>query len=250
MTSPGHSPVNLAVDQWKLYDLAVREWVLRLGPLLNVPTFNVIFATPDRAFATLTHLLNKRYGERAEKIKTPPFPIASISRLSHRFDRSRFLPNSRRIRGQRYTTDRRVAYDALFPLPWDMPYQIDFWAKTREVMNVFSMWLQGESTPQGALCVDLKNVDAAWGQKIVLFDVEEITDTSQLEPEEENRSLRFTVTLTLHGWLLLPLVPNKTVFSVLADMYQADPGTTIADIESNPATYPLLDTSIVIDSGS
>ena len=245
MTSPGHSPVSLLVDQFKPYDLAVREWLVKLGPLLNTPTFNVVFATPDRAFATLGKLLEKRYGDRADKIKLAPYPLASISRLSHTLDRERMVTRLQPFRGRRYTADKRVMYDALFPLPWDMTYQIDFWAKTREPANLFMAWIQGEATPQGVLTVDMTPIDAAWGSKVVMFDVAEVTDNSVLEAEEENRALRYSVTLTVHGWVLLPLKANKTIFDAIAEQVLADPGTSAAEIDADPVAYPVVSTEIV-----
>lgn len=246
MTSPGHFPINSVVDQFKLFDLAVRKWLVDMGPHLNSQIFNVVFATPDRAFATLNKIYEKKLEDRADRVKIPPLPLASISRMSHRMDRDRLISRLTRFRGYRYTEDKRISYDARFPLPWDMTYQIDFWAKTRETMNHFQSMIEAESTPQGILTVDLTPVDPAWGTKLVMFTIDEITDNSTLEPDEENRALRATITMTLHGWLVLPLVPNRTIYDVLLQTYcSEDTSLTAADIINNPETYPIADSQIV-----
>lgn len=247
MPSPAHTPINTAVDQFKLFDLAVREWLVGIGPHLNAQSYHVVFSTPDRAFATLNQIFEKKLGERSDRVKIAPLPLASISRSTHRMDRDRLVPKQALLRGLRYTVDRRLNYDVRWPLPWDMSYQIDFWAKTRETLNQFMAMIQSDSTPQGLVSVDMTSIDPAWGKKLVSFDLDEITDNSVLESESEQpRSLRVTCTLTLHGWLLLPMAPNRTIYDVLLETYLVnDTSLTAADIINNPETYPISDSQLV-----
>jgi hypothetical protein len=245
--TPTHTPISTAVDQFKLFDLAVREWLVGMGPHLNGQVYHVVFATPDRAFATLNQIYEKKLGERADRVKIAPTPLASISRSTHRMDRDRLTPKLALLRGQRYTADKRLNYDARWPLPWDMSYQIDFWAKTRETLNQFVSMVQADSTPQGLVSVDMTSIDPGWGTKLVSFDLDEITDNSVLEADSEQpRSLRVTITLTLHGWLVLPMAPNRTIYDVLLQTYAVnDTSLTAADIINNPETYPITDSRIV-----
>jgi len=217
-TVPGNPTMPSATDQFRLYDQAVRAWVLRAGETLGTPTFNCVFATPDRAFATLKDLLKKKYGDRSEKVRLMPYPVASIARVGHALDQERFLPQSRTYRGRVYSADQKVSYNAPYPLPWDMTYQIDFWAKNRDTMNAFGLFVQTESTPLGRLMVDFSPVWLPWGEKIVTFDLREITDNSQLEPDEEDRVLRLSATMVLHGWVLSAAKPTPTVLQTLTEV--------------------------------
>jgi len=243
-----HGEVDLTVNQIYLYDQAVRKWVValvkRTGGLNDL---NVIFATPERAFAKLKDVLQKKYGDRAEHLKNMPYPYASISRLGSTFSPVRYQGRGL-FRANSNSADNELAYTVQWPLPWDMNYQIDFWARTVDTAQTFQQWFEADTTPEGNLLVDLTPVWPPFGKKIVFTTNSGITDNTILEPEGEQRAVRLTATLTVKSWILMPPVPIRTVHRILVEAYNAI-NSTAAEIDAAPSTYPSLGTVTVNEDG-
>jgi hypothetical protein len=178
---------------------------------------NVVFASPERAFATLNKLLETAYGSRSEQLRVAPYPYASISRLGMKVAEDRFRHSGDNFRTSVYSLDKRVSYQALWPLAIDFNYQIDFWSRTVDSADAFQTWFLSETIVEGSLLADFTPIWESWGQKLLFTKGGETTDNSVLEAEEDQRTTRITASLVVKGWLPLPPVPMKTVLKVLID---------------------------------
>jgi hypothetical protein len=239
--------VDLTVNQLYLYDQAVRSWMESINSRTGVGThLNVVIATPDRAFATLERMWKKKYTqERVEKLKLAPYPIASIARMAHRYDPTRYRGRQTKFRRVTYSEDLHTTYNVLYPRPWDFDYQIELSAKNAQTMSLLTLWLMEQATEEVFLRINFTPLWKEWGVKLVAGDIPDITDNSDLEPDEKQRELRTTVSMTLHGWLFLPPEPVGVVLTIVQDAYMAATnadlsGADAATIDSD-ADYQLGD---------
>ena len=231
--------VDLGVNQIRLHDHAVRNWVASIENHTSGDLdLNVIFATPDRAFATLEQLLKKRLGDRATKTKVMPYPYASVARIGYRYAPDRQRPIGRFLTGV-YTSDKRTTYGVKWPNPYDFEYQIDFWARNVDTIDLFNQWTLSESAPEGTISLDFSPVWVGWGHKLLYFTLGGSTDNSVLEGDEQARVARLTVSITLKGWILLPPMALRTVHKIVADSFNAI-NVTAAEIDAAPSLYPSL----------
>ena len=129
-----------------------------------------------------------------------------------------------------------------YPLPYNMPYQIDIWTKTRQDWRYLVASLQGRFsfTDSLYLSVDIPG----YGEQLAFLRLDSIDDTSDLETGEEDRVLRATVSLTLEGWLYRVPVVKKTVLKAHAVILDASgdsdnllEGSAFADWYCDPDHY-------------
>lgn len=214
-----HPDISLTPNIIRIHDQAVRDWVTSFGTYLggSGQKLNVVFASPERAFATLNKLLEKAYGSRAEQLRTAPYPYVSISRTGMRMSPERFRHTDDRFRTSVYSLDKSVAYGAIWPLAVDISYQLDFWSRTVDSADAFQTWFLSETIAEGSLLADFTPVWESWGRKLLFTSGGETTDNSILEADEDQRTVRITAPLIVKGWLPLPPVPVKTVLKVLLE---------------------------------
>jgi hypothetical protein len=248
-----HRPVNPTVDQIYLYDQAVRDWLQGVEKLLGNDPLTVVFATPQRAFATIQRMWAAKHGaERAAKLTTLPYPVITVTRTAQRFAPERFQGFHAQFPRVQVSTDGMRAYNVVFPRPWDLDYQVDVLTRHRQTLNAIQMWLMEELTRETFLTIDFTSVWSGYGTKEIPIRGLDLTDNSDLEPEEADRELRLTLSVTARGWLFLPPVPVPLVLKIVAEAFDATLGTTSADaatVQANPQTYPLLDRLEIDEQG-
>ena len=138
--------------------------------------------------------------------------------------------------------DREAMLLFPFPLPYSFPYQIDIFTKTRQdwrmLTSCFATRFPDLDTTY--LCVDIPG----YGEKLIRLTLEGIDDTSELETDEEDRVLRATISVTLHGWIFRVPKIKKTVTKAHAVILDAsgDPdnlldGSDFADWYCDPDHY-------------
>ncbi len=137
-------------------------------------------------------------------------------------------PNDPRIQG----TDNRAfvttAQDELYLMPWplsfDMDYQIDILTKNQQDMILLRSALLARFT--GVDETYLETCFPGYGKQMIRVTLNQIADTSRLEQGEEERELRSTVGITVHGWIFRIPVRKKTIQNkhfVIIDASGEDP---------------------------
>lgn len=229
------------VDQFILYDEGVKRWVRQL--MVNGESILTVIASPDRAFAAMQRLLDKRKGEKSARTKRAiPLPASSIQRTTESFDLMRFYGQNNKFRKRTPFADaaRTKKYEVVAPKPYDFAYQIEYWCRWNKTASKIRTWiLQQFQSHETFLLVDLTPIDKIWGRKAIPVQLDNISDTSDLEPgEAAERRVRLTVTFTLKGWIFVPKVAKHTVHTVCVDIAESDDPVngSAADIEGGDAT--------------
>lgn len=221
-----------SVDQIYLaYDRPLMR-MLRQSPVRTVngePL--VVFATPQRAFATMQRKLVKD-GKALTAASAPvvvPLPAFSVNRTGPRYD----LARNRGVAAvfPPIASTGEVAKRLLFPDPYTWTYQIECWSNTREVQNRWIVWLRSLMLANELFMVsDLTDIEPAWKQKIIPLILESIEDTGDLEPgEEQDRRMRVTATLRCDGWLFRDTVWQDVIRNVRINLLdgRTDPGAEL-----------------------
>lgn len=235
------------VSQIRSYDQSVNDWVQSAPLLEDGKPLRVVFATPDRAFAAMQHIVQGRVSENIEEMmRNVPLPFCSIHRSSFTFDPERFHGTSNYFRALGANPAATKIYQSKFPHPYDITYQIEFWAKNREALNVLQIWssTQFESF-EIFLDVNFRDSWESWGTKAIPFENEGIVDHSNLEPGEGERVLRFSQGLTAKAWLVHEINTVPSVLEILQDVYVTASDVALDDltadiIDNNPDDYPRI----------
>jgi hypothetical protein len=105
--------------------------------------------------------------------------------------------------------DRSAVYVLPFPIPFDLTYQIDIWTKTQQDMQ----WLRTSLLSRFGYADEtfLNATFGGYGEKLIPVSLTRIDDTTDLEPDEQHRELRNTVTLTAKAWIFQVPLQVKTV---------------------------------------
>lgn len=183
------------IDQFLLYDQALLTWIRdNMFPLLPGRTPQLTIATQRKAFAEVTtgQLLNER---------TLIVPRISVQRLDSVNDPSRFNSNPIRRLGWAYSAsgEQRQLIKGKFPTPINIPYQIDMWTRFTKEMNLWERFIFDTFSPQYAYLRIRPNDVWGWKMYIVFLDGP-VRNNSDLEPAEEEREIRKTVTLRAECW--------------------------------------------------
>lgn len=110
------------------------------------------------------------------------------------------------------TTDKDDVYLMPWPLAFDLTYQIDILTKTQgDMVSLRSALLaRFDAVDETYLSASFPG----YGKQMIRVTLERIDDTSDLETTEKDRTLRSTVTLTVHGWIFRVPVRKKTIKNV------------------------------------
>jgi hypothetical protein len=189
-------PVADYVQIYRNYDKAVVDWV-RLNRYRDKPILTV-FATPERAFGQIRHLIRQKRGEDPGVV---PLPFVSLGRVMGAHDWTRF--NASQIRRMYYNPDQTKYYGTKMPQPITLTYQIDIWC--RDLTDLDAQWSQFLLRLSNGKDVYL-TVDHPFpfGERIVLFTYEGFQDRSELEPVENKRVLRRSLTFQGNAWVVYP----------------------------------------------
>ncbi|TXH17251.1 MAG: hypothetical protein E6R03_04220 [Hyphomicrobiaceae bacterium] len=242
------------VDQLYLYDNAVCEWVERAPLQTTAGKLEVVFATPDVAFATMRSVLEDVAIDSASTSRVP-LPFASVSRTDVTFDPARFTGNQNYWRKLGLSADGNSVRRSKHPRPVKIKYAIEVWAANRDTLNRWQAWTPGEFASHEMLReIDFSSIDAVWKKKAIPFIDEGVVDTSQLEAEDgQNRILRATQSITLNAWLFSGIEYVPIVRKIQIDLhdvvYPAVLGVDAETVWANADEYPLLD-KIFVSKGA
>ena len=238
---PPTSRIAEIVSQFRQYDQGVQDLLEGCLPVQeDMKKVPVIFASPDRAFSSMQEILG------IEATKNVPLPFVSVLRSRVRPDPLRFHGTNVFFRKLATTVDGTSTVSVPFPLPYDITYQIEYWAKNRETLNVLELWsaTQFDGGFEMFIPIDFSQTPPWSGTKNIPFENEGISDNSNLEPGTEHRTLRFTQQLTAKGWLVATSRTEitKAVHKIYSDFYLAATGAdfgavTAADVAGDPLTY-------------
>jgi len=195
-------------------------------------SLRVVFATPDRAFATAAEIWG------LDEKRALLLPIVSVEQQEIVKDELRYRNLGVRWRPSNigYSDENKTeGNSAVFPRAYDLSYQVDFWSKTDAAANAFAQWVAFEFVLQkpAFLSVSFEGVWSGWGRKLIELVSEGVSDTSTLEADEDRTEVRMTWTFTLKGWLLPEMTTTKTVLSIEQETYlgNLDSTATVQDVD-------------------
>lgn len=190
----------VAPNQFLLYDGAIAEWVTNnfKGCIPNQP-FTVLIGTPDRAFSEYVTVIGSypRDGR-------PPLPRIAITIEDPEIEPERFNSNVIRKLGYSDASQAQIRR-ANYPTPVRLPYTFNFWTEKYREMGLYKQQLlqlfRFQYTP---IRVDLDAISPipVYGEKDVeLFTDGGIANTGDVEPGNQERILRRTMSVHLKAWL-------------------------------------------------
>jgi hypothetical protein len=225
-------PYTLGNDL-RIFDQMIYEWLdtlkINYGSIAGTPRqqFGILrcFATPHRATAEMEQLLvrkgwldpnNPGIGDgtdehAVETWKRIPLPFVSIYRQPPVPDEARFIRSG--VTALSYTPDLRSTTSSAAPYPLNIPYQLDFWYKRKFSEAFIWEWVFAQLGSLGSAYNELfrtVTIGSGWGDKIIPIRFDSMSDNSDLEPGEANRTLRSTVDFTVKAWMFPPLQTNGT----------------------------------------
>lgn len=166
-------------------------------------------------------------------------------------------PNDPRIQANNNRGYVTTAQEDLYLLPWplafDLDYQIDFLTKNQQDMVLLRSALLARFP-----ALDETYLEACfpgYGKKMIRVSLNRLADTSKLESGEEERELRSTVEITVHGWIFRVPVRKKTILNkhfVIIDASGEDPSglDTLEDGSDFLAFYNDPDNYVFTADGS
>lgn len=237
------------IDQFRLYDQMVYDWLGGLEyPIQNkdgdivFPSVPRVFATPERAFAKMMEVINKDKTQRFRRIDSigqVPLPFISIWRQINEFDPQRY---SRSVqRKMKYSDDCLEVRQSPYPSPQNIPYQIEFWTRNRTIINYLLQWLALQFDNNVLyLGLNLRDFDLDMYPDPIAIQVKKdnFQDTSDLEPGEEQRNLRHTLSMTVRGFLFRPIRTVKTVEKTVFDVIDKNSNAIVDNVEITSSDIP------------
>jgi hypothetical protein len=127
------------------------------------------------------------------------------------FDAGQAPANNTSIRVTYFPTASWEKFYAFqWPTPIDLEYQVDLWAKTGQDLQMMrtAILSRFEHHPKETF---LQAQFPFYGRKLLPLEWISDNDTSDLESDEKERTLRRTMIFTLHGWILKKPVIKKTI---------------------------------------
>lgn len=215
-------------DCLRIYDQAVSDFVGSFS--VNGKDVVTIFATPDRPFAEVVRDIGASDEDfRSQMMETNL--ICSVARMDPQYN-----PNLRVNVpfGKLLSTPITPGGDILasqYPRPYIIPYQLDLRSRNRTDANFWAQWIMFKFNPYWCLYPDFGPL---WGgPKQIQLILNQIVDNSELEKGEEERWIRWTVTLRILNAWIFPIVDDtndipdpygmftvyKTVKKVVVDTY-------------------------------
>jgi len=207
------------IDQILLYDQAVVTWLNNtLPPLLEGRSTQILVSTARKAYAEVTTA-------RLADNETLTTPRISLTRLDYVNDPMRFNSNRVRRLGWCSTPVNQSLRNAKFPAPVTISYQVDLWTRFAKEMNLWVQQLMFDFAQQYIYLST--RPDSVWQDKLFIMFLEGgISDNSELEPGEGDRSIRRTFTLRADGWIFdQSFLDTKVVKSLEFQWYDKDLGT-------------------------
>lgn len=209
-------------DSFRVHDTAVVTWLSGLhvdyGMVGNTVRNNVpiltVFATPDRAFASVKKLLVvngwingasvSEQEANAAKMEVLPLPLASVTPSDPQPDPEMAnVPG--RLRQRVHTGGPRKSM--AFPGHYSREYTINFWSKERSTDNFIREWVMSRFGLRGSAyneCMLMVDQGPEVGMCMQRFKMLNVSDQSNLEgPDQTFKRVEFT--FSLRFWLMRAL---------------------------------------------
>jgi hypothetical protein len=236
-------PYTSTTTQLSMYERSIRDWLRGSPRLKDGKPIPVVMASPERAFSQMMEELD--FPPDKLDVKNVPLPFMSIYRRQITRDENRFRGTSTVLRNRALSRDLKSSYNVVHPRPIDIEYQVEIWARSREVQNAYVIWMISQFESHEAwITVDFNQVWEHWGRKIVPLWYVQLLDNSKIESGESLRTIRSTLICTLKGWFLPDPYVVPTVLTVEQDLNIAEAGRSVnateAEIEADPEGYPLV----------
>lgn len=196
----------------RVQDEAMMEWLRSLRFRGQKPT--VTEGWKSRYFARV----EERRPETGEQ-QVIPLPQIALTGQSITMDPDRWTRAQVRYLQSGPMTDAKVmwvdnqktmVFHCPFPLPIDLSYQVDLWAKTNQDLRYLKTAILARFSlhpMETWLTAEFPN----YGDKQLFIEFADGSDTSELETGEEERQLRFTFSVILKGWIFKMPVVRKTI---------------------------------------
>lgn len=172
---------------YRTYNEAMKQWLSCIReprPEVENRDIPVVYATPERAFASLI-------SPRVEG--QPDIPIISFVMTGVSWDADRF--------SNIFTPWDRTLVDGKWrlqskPMPWNLSYNVSVWTKFAVTLDYVGYTLLSRFTPKSYI-------------KPFGFPVSEVSftghsDTSALEPGQDDRLLRHDYQFEIKAWMPMP----------------------------------------------
>jgi hypothetical protein len=171
--------------------------------------------------------------EDASKINQPYFPIIGYSRGDLTFDMARNFGEHRLRDMGIKLPERKTRFTSVWPRPYEIPITIDVWTLTETYLDKWVVWL-GQQAVSGLFnfVIDFSKLWSGWIKKLIVADHGGLVNNSDIESVEEGRTAekRYTLSMTLRGWLFLNVEEVKTVLKITQDMYAISHGVDLSSL--------------------
>ncbi len=249
--------MTTSTNQSSNYDASGMDWLLGLydqafvGGLLNTVQYiyrdakeNPVrisvpccFSVPERAYASMAQIITKSTGKNID-VQNVPRPFFSIYRSPIKLDDTRSVSEEHQsvvslwdnATGQfhndpaytnAWSSGEMPMGDASivnqhWPMPVNFIYKVDMWAKNRRHIDNASIQIMRKFIRK----VYMLPVNFSPPVNLIKVPIfrPEITDTSALEPKDDNRSERLTFSFLVKAWIFeTPLIvpPISTIQATL-----------------------------------
>lgn len=217
------------VNELELYDYAMAEFFKLTAADCGDP-IPLVFAPPQRAFAALEDLYEKQgITWDATKNERIPLPATALHRGLPLSRPEGYRFTDRWVNSYRSPPDHKKVDVMGPPQTVTIDYSLELWSYTQ--VEMLNMVKQLTMKFRGELAYIVVNLQE-YGIKRFSVQNNGITDSSVLEPQEEERALRGTMSVALNAVLFQPLETRRTILTV---------ETQVRDLE----TDELLSTSEV-----
>lgn len=221
----------MAVSELYLYDRAMFDFFRVLKDDCNTPV-GAVFSPPQRAFAALKDLYDIPQDEPDSRV---PLPATALHREHPVFNPAMYRFTDRWVNDYRFPPDHKKVDVMGPPQSVSINYTLEVWAYTQlEMLNIHRQLLMKFRGELSYTLVDL----GEYGLKRFSILNGGISDSSVLEPQEEERTLRSTMNVTLNAVLFRPLEVRRTVLSVETEVRDLETDDLLAQSEVTSDDLP------------
>jgi hypothetical protein len=221
----------MATNELELYDRAMFDFFRVLKEDCKTPVAGV-FSPPQRAFAALKDLYDIPPTEPDKRV---PLPATALHREHPVFSPAAYRFTDRWVNSYRSPPNHEKVEVMGPPQTVTLEYTLEVWTYTQvEMLNIHRQLLLKFRGELAYTLVDL----AEYGKKRFSIQNGGITDASVLEPQEEERTLRSTMNVTLNAVLHRPLETLRTVLTVETQVRDLETDELLGTSEVTPDDLP------------